>query len=165
MSVLNFKVLELKHHGSICFRVNVEVNNGGKHWFPTEAEAKAAGKAFKNEQKKFGELAGRVTPQQVTRPIQTERVVEDSNIDIVGAAKLGLVELAKHQNAETLGRALDEYYERCSRKHKERAEYSPRKKPKHLWTYGQTRNLFQPIKNKLISEITTEEIERKMNRK
>jgi site-specific recombinase XerD len=165
MRTSELKVSELKHNGTICFRVNFGVNNGGKHWFSTEAEAKAAIKAFKTQQKKVGELAGKVTPQQVARLIEAESLLEGSGIDVVDAAKLALAELAKHQTSETLGRALDEYYDHCQREHKKKAKDSPRKEPKHLWAFGQTRNLFQPLKNKLLSEITSDEIERTLDRK
>ena len=38
----DLKISKLNHHGSIKFRVNFGLHSGGKRWFSTETEAKAA---------------------------------------------------------------------------------------------------------------------------
>ena len=41
---------------------------------------------------------------------------------------------------------------------------SPRKDPKHVWAIGQTRSLFEGLRQSLLSEITAEELEKKLDR-
>jgi len=164
MRTADLKVTELKHNGSIGFRVNFGVNNGGKKWFATAADAKAAIKAFKQQQKRVGELAGKITSQQAARFLEAEKLLEGSGIDVVDAVRLALVELAKHQTSETLGRAMDEYYDHCIREHKKKQKDSPRRDPKHAWAFGQTRTLFKPLRDKLLSQITAKELELKLDR-
>ena len=164
MRTTDLKISKLNHHGTIQFRVNFGLHSGGKRWFPTETEAKAAIKAFKTEQRRIGELAGKLSAAQANEMIEAERSLEGTGISVLEAVQLAKTELEKHLSSETFGRALDEYYEHCKREHKRKVKDSPRKDPKHVWAIGQTRSLFKNLRQSLLSEITAENLEKKLNR-
>ncbi len=164
MRTTDLKISKLNHHGTIQFRVNFGLHSGGKRWFPTETEAKAAIKAFKTEQRRIGELAGKLSAAQANEMIEAERSLEGTGISVLEAVQLAKAELEKHLSSETFGRALDEYYEHCKREHKRKLKDSPRKDPKHVWAIGQTRSLFKNLRQSLLSEITAEDLEKKLDR-
>lgn len=164
MRTTDLKISKLNHHGTTQFRVNFGLHSGGKRWFPTETEAKAAIKAFKTEQRRIGELAGKLSAAQANEMIEAERSLEGTGISVLEAVQLAKAELEKHLSSETFGRALDEYYEHCKREHKRKLKDSPRKDPKHVWAIGQTRSLFKNLRQSLLSEITAEDLEKKLDR-
>ncbi len=67
MRTTDLKISKLNHQGTIQFRVNFGLHSGGKRWFPTETEAKAAIKAFKTEQRRIGELLVNCQPRKPMR--------------------------------------------------------------------------------------------------
>jgi len=159
-----FKISKLHHHGTIKFRVNFGVQHGGKKWYATEADAKAAIKGFKTEQKRLGELAGKLSAAEITQLLEAKRLMEGTGISVLEAVQIGKVEVDKHLASETFGRAFDEYYEHCKREHAKKAKESPRKEPKHVWAVGQTKALFAGHRELLLSEITAEQLEQELDR-
>lgn len=160
----DLKVAKLKHHGVIKFRVNFGLHSGGKRWFTTESEAKAAIKIFKAEQKRVGELAGKLTAAQANQMLEAEALLVGTGVSVLEAVQLAKAEIEKHLATETFGRAFDEYYDHCKREHQKKLKESPRKEPKHVWAVGQTRVLYQDLRDTLLTEITAEQLEEKLDR-
>jgi len=158
------KITKLKHHGVNKFRVNFGVHGGGKRWFTSESEAKTAIKVFKAEQKRIGELAGKLSATQANQMLEAEALLSGTGISVLDAIQLAKVEIEKHLATESFGRAFDEYYDQCKREHQKKLKESPRKEPKHLWAVGQTRALFSDFRDVLLTEITAEQLEEKLDR-
>ena len=164
MRSAEFKIYEVKHHKADKFQVNFGLHQGGKQRFNSKAEANAAIKAFKAQQKRLGELAGKLSATEIAQVLEAKRLMEGTGVNFLEAVQIGKVEVVKHLATETFGRALDEYLDQCKRKHEQKAKDSPLKEPKHVWAVGQTLKLFADLRAVLLTEVTADQIDERLDR-
>lgn len=164
MRASEFKITKVKHHGVEKLQVNFGLHNGGKRRFRTEAEAKAAIKKFKAERQKLGELAGKLSATEIAQVLEAKRIIEGTGINLADAAYLAKDQVEKALASETFGRAFDEYYAYCKKEYAKKVRESPRKEPKYVWAVGQTRKLFADLSETLLTDVTSEQLEEKLDR-
>jgi integrase len=118
--------------------------------FMTQKDALEFVREFEARHEQLGHLASQTTTTELLQAKQASSVLSGSGLSVVDAARMAALKMESERKSETLGLGFERYMVDCERR---------RKSVKHLRDLKQTRNLFMPLLEQLLVNLSGEQID------
>ncbi len=118
--------------------------------FQTQGEAIEFVREFRSRRDQLGSLASQTTTPELIQAKQASSVLSGSGLSVVDAARMVAAKIESERKSETLDLGFERYMADCERR---------LKSPKHIRDLNQTRNLFSPLLEQLLVNLTGDQID------